>query len=103
MWKDSPVRRSKLEYPYPSAQFSHRRNHYPNIPWLKLFQGSLPFHMWLDENIQMNQQIDRIARRNLKRNSIGANTFRNENVPSSRYQKSDTTIEFSRNVIRVIS
>ena len=50
--------------------------------------------MWLDENIQMNQQIDRIARRNLKINSMGANNFRNEIVPNSRYQKSDITIEF---------
>ena len=64
MWKDSPVRRSKLEYPYPSAQFSLRNPNPNNIPWLKLFQGSLPIHMYSGENIQMNQQIDRIPRRN---------------------------------------
>ena len=70
MWKDSPVRRSKLEFPYPSAQFSQSILNHPNISWLKLFQGSLPFHLYMYENIQMNLQIDRILRQNLKRNSI---------------------------------
>ena len=67
--KDSLVRRSKLKLPYPSAQFSHRRNQ-SHSPWLKLFRDNLPFQMSTHENIQMNQQIDKIVHRNLKINSI---------------------------------
>ena len=64
MWKDSPNRCSKLEFPYPSAKFSLHISNYHNIPWLKFFQGSLPFQMYMDENIQMIQQTDRIPHRN---------------------------------------
>ena len=70
MRKDSQVRRSKLMYSYPSIQFSYRILNFRNSQWLKLFRDSLPFHMSIDENIQMNQQIDRILRQNFKRNSI---------------------------------
>ena len=71
MWKDSLVRGSRLKYSYPSVQFSNRihRNGHGN-PWLKLFRDSLPIQVYSGDDIQMDQQIDRILRQILKRNSI---------------------------------
>ena len=65
MCKDSLVRRSKLKLSYPSAQFSYGRNVLYHSLWLMLFRDILPI-VHADENILMNQQIDKIVRRNFK-------------------------------------
>ena len=55
MRKDSRVRRSKSKYSYPLIQFSLGILYNSYSQWLKLFRGSLPVHVYLDDHIQTSQ------------------------------------------------
>ena len=73
MRKDSPIHGSKLKYSYPSIQFSQSILSHQNNQWLVLFLSSLPFHVFVYENMQMNQQVDRILRQTLSKLSKKVN------------------------------
>ena len=71
MLKNSQVHWPKLNFPNPSIRFSKSMMESPltgNSPLLKLFHGSLPFHVSTDENMWMNRQIEKHFHRTFKIN-----------------------------------